>query len=157
MANASFRSLVRLNLLVLTINEGLNKQYFGLGPCQTSWPVHGTFEDEEEAARSPYRYDFMCDDMTIVATVTDLGDGELRFHAICNPNQTCWDLLGWDPCALANGDAGAAGCLRRGSRLAYLCCDPCWNEEYRDNQAARELGALKIEPQGFATEGPFRQ
>jgi hypothetical protein len=154
--NASVHALEQLNLLILTINEGLDQRYFGLGPCQNFWPVHGAFDDEYEAATSPYRFDFTYDDMTIVATVTDLGDGELRFHVICNPNPTGLGLLGWDPCALANGDVGAAGCLRRG-KMAYLVCDPCWKEEHRDNQAARKLGALKIEPHGFATEGPYVQ
>lgn len=155
-ANASDQSLARLKLLILATNEGLEQKLFGLGPCQSYWPLPVFRGNGDDEASIPHRYDFVCGDKVIAASVTDLGDGDVRVQAICNPSLPGWSLLGWDPSALADGDFSAAGCLRRGKR-AYLSCDPCWNEEFRVNEAAAALVALKVEPMGFLTDGPYVQ
>lgn len=135
------------NLMVATINAGLEQRLFGLSPGENWWP--GASPDSDKCARGNYRFVFDADLLAVVSVDAISGD-ELSISVILKPKNV--DIEPKWYCGLASGDAVAHGWLER--RLG------AWIQDASDRFSCKRalqarLVEVAIDPAGYSDQGSF--
>ena len=143
----SARWRVWRNLMVATVNAGLEQRLFGLSEGENWWP--GSAEDSHHCERSTYRFVFD-GDLPAVASVDAISGGELSIHVVLKPQKA--DIQPEWYCDLSSGDAVASGWVER--RLGAWLQDG--GEDVHCKRALQSrLADVGIEPAGYSDQGSF--
>jgi hypothetical protein len=135
------------NLLVSTINSGLEQRVFGLSPGEDWWP--GGSSDRYGGQRGIFRFTFDRE-IPAVATVGAIGGDELAFHVVLNPKHG--DVEPDQYMGFAEGDAFARCWLER--RLGVWIQDGGEDFSCRRTLLPR-VADVALEPNGYADQGSF--
>lgn len=135
------------NLLVTSINAGLEQRLFGLSPGENWWP--GGAPESHECQVSIYR--FVVDgNLPAVASVDAISGDELSIHVILNPRSAEVEPNMFH--GLSDGDAVAHCWVER--RLG------AWIQDGGEHFSCKKilqirLAGLAIEPRGYSDQGSF--
>lgn len=135
------------NLMVATINAGLEQRLFGLSPGEDWWP--GADPKNNGGLRGRYRFTFD-GDLSATATVAAISGDELAIDVLLDPHNAQIEA---DRCdGLDDGAACAHGWLER--RLGAWIQDG--GEQFACKRVAlARVAAVRIEPHGYADQGSF--
>lgn len=135
------------NLLVATINAGLEQGLFGLSPGENWWP--GGAPDSHECVVSVYP--FVIDgNLPAMASVDANSGDELSIHVVLNPRRSEVEPNMFH--SLSDGDAVAHCWLER--HLGAWIQDG--GEDFSCKRMAQSrLAGLAIEPCGYSDQGSF--
>lgn len=135
------------NLMVATINAGLEQRLFGLSPEEDWWP--GADPKNNGGERGLYRFLFD-DGMPATAAVSAISGDELSIHVLLCPkdDQIEADRSG----GIEDGVAFAHGWLER--RLGAWIMDG--GEDFECKRAVQSrVAAVQIQPLGYSDQGSF--
>lgn len=135
------------NMMVAGINAGMEQGLFGLSPGEDWWPGANPKDNGGVSWHYPFIFD---GNIAAVATVAAISGDELAVHVLLAPRH---DQVKADfNSGLTEGIACAHGWLER--RLGVWIQDG--GEEFCCKRAIQDrLAAARIEPKGYADQGPF--
>lgn len=140
------RQIAWRNLMVATINAGIEQKLFSVRPDDNRWP--GWRPDR--SASTGYIFDFKLQSGILCrGYVWDAGNGELEIHAAAQPKGNRVQFYG---AGFTAGDAFAASWLKRqgGAWLQTL------HEDFRCRSAlVGPLAEMCVKPLGFGDHGRF--
>lgn len=129
------------NMMVAAINAGLDQGLFGLDVDDNRW--NGEF--------GIYRFDFA--GMPAIASVRDVGFGELSIHVAVRPTKDAERAIRSANAGFYAGDAFAAGWLER-EKGKWLQSSTNPATAFRRDLLAM-ISAMAVEPKGFRSDGRF--
>lgn len=128
------------NIMVAAINAGLDQGLFGLDSDDNRWP----------GDHAIYRFGFA--GMPAIASVNDIGFGELAIHVAVQPTERAEEFITSDNAGLYAGDAFASGWLERKSGKWLQGSEkPC--NAFRRN-IMPIIADMTVSPRGYRTSGP---
>jgi hypothetical protein len=127
------------NLMVASINAGLDQGLFGLAVNDNRWG----------SEYGIYRFDF--DGLPAIACVRDIGFGELSVHAALNPTDRAEDFIRTHNAGFVVGDAFASGWLER-ERGPWLQASATPTGAFRA-ELLDQVAAAHIPAKGYADNG----
>lgn len=149
------RALAWRNMMVLAVNEGLDRGLLTMAPDGNFWSATAAEVARLHRSARAHVHEFVVDGhIPAMAAFHDGGFGELRTHVALWPTKRAREFLGSNAPAFLSGQAEADGWLERRDG-AYLQVPSKPSLSCRQNVLDR-IAALKVEPRCFADRGSFR-
>ncbi len=130
------------NLMVATINAGLEQGLFSLRKGDNRWPETDPYKGHT------YHFSFAC--FPSLGCVKNAGNGELSFHATVFPKPDAEQWLSVPQLGLSGGEAYGMAWLEREQET----CLETSMAFFKASQVAQStLASLEVEPKGYGDKG----
>jgi len=150
----SLRARAWRNMMVLAVNEGLDRGLFTMVPDDNRWPGVDRTDDRHRRQDQSYVYDFEVGAIPAVAQIGDGGHGELRVFIALWPTDEAGRLVGVVGAGFRAGEAVADGWVERHDG-AYLQTARRPSLSCR-RHLVRRVADIEVEPRCYADRGSFR-
>ena len=150
----SQRALAWRNMMILAVNEGLDRGLFTMIPDDNRWPGADRGVDKHRREDSPYTFAFEVGAIPAMARISDAGFDELRVTIALWPTKDAPRCLGALGAGFRAGDAVADGWVERCDG-AYLQTPERPSLHCR-RHLIDQVAAIEVEPRCFADRGSFR-
>ena len=150
----SLRARAWRNMMVLAVNEGLDRGYFTMRPDDNRWSATAADDARLHRTSEPFHYEFTVGDIPAMAMVNNGGFGELRVAVALWPTKEARRWLGVTFAGFLAGEAVADGWVERQDG-AYLQTASKPALRCRRGLLDR-LAAIEVEPRCYADRGSFR-
>jgi hypothetical protein len=154
LAYKSLRARAWRNMMVLALNEGLDRGLFTMVPDDNRWPGVDRTDDKHRRQDQSYVYDFEVGAIPAVAQIGDGGHDELRVFIALWPTDEARRLVGVVGAGFRAGEAVADGWVERRDG-AYLQTADRPSLSCR-RQRVQQVADIEVEPHCYADRGSFR-